>query len=269
VPGVPIPRAPTWRRLVESLAPAVRELPLGDRPKDWIDRTSNASAEPDCPSAHSERAPSTRAPRSEPIPDMSVWSQAQRYRVQFTASQEYADLLECARALLSHAVPDRSLEEVHLRALRLLVERLETRKYGARRQKPPAEALATSPSSTPDSLETARTPETADSLETARTPETQQRTRQSKKRAQLPRRSGAASVRREVRDRDGAQCAYVDERGQRCRESGFLELHHKLAHAKGGEAVAENLALRPQTGPARARSVRPATVRGIHHRIPG
>jgi len=39
------------------------------------------------------------------------------------------------------------------------------------------------------------------------------------------------------------QCAYVDERGRRCRESGYLELHHRLAHAQGGEAVAHNLAL--------------------------
>ena len=42
---------------------------------------------------------------------------AQRYKVQFTATQEYIDLLEHARDLLSHAVPDRSLEEVHLRTL--------------------------------------------------------------------------------------------------------------------------------------------------------
>jgi hypothetical protein len=39
----------------------------------------------------------------------------QRYRVQFTASQEYVDLLETAKDLLANAVPRRSIEEVHLR----------------------------------------------------------------------------------------------------------------------------------------------------------
>ena len=55
----------------------------------------------------------------------------QRYKVQFTASQEYVDLLERARDLLSHALPDRSIEEVHLRALRTLVAGLEKKKYAA------------------------------------------------------------------------------------------------------------------------------------------
>lgn len=48
-------------------------------------------------------------------------------------------------------------------------------------------------------------------------------------------------MRREVRDRDGAQCAYVDDSGQRCRETRFLELHHRLAHARGGGETTENL----------------------------
>src|SRR5690606_29199850 len=61
-------------------------------------------------------------------------------------SQEYADLLERAQDLLSHAVPNRSLEEVHLRALRLLVEKLEKRKYGAPRKKPPTASSANSES---------------------------------------------------------------------------------------------------------------------------
>ena len=237
--GIPMPSAPTWRGFLASLAPAVRELRLGDRPKDWIERASDAGAEPDCQDAYSKPAHGSQAARSEPIPEVPAWSQAQRYRVQFTASQEYADLLERARELLSHAVPDRSLEEVHLRALRLLVERLETRRYGARRPKQPAEALeaSPSPSSPPEAPETPDSPETPEALEA------QPRTRQSKKRAQLPRRRGSASVRREVRDRDGAQCAYVDERGQRCRETRLLELHHRLAHAQGGEAVADNLTL--------------------------
>jgi len=40
--GIPIPRPPSWRTLVESLAAGVRELPPGDRPKDWVDRAGAA-----------------------------------------------------------------------------------------------------------------------------------------------------------------------------------------------------------------------------------
>jgi hypothetical protein len=54
---------------------------------------------------------------------------AQRYRVEFTASEEYVSLVERARALLSHAAPNAPLEAIHLQALRLLVAALEKRKY--------------------------------------------------------------------------------------------------------------------------------------------
>lgn len=52
-----------------------------------------------------------------------------------------------------------------------------------------------------------------------------------------------ASVRREVWRRDGARCAFVGTAG-RCNESGFLELHHVVPFAEGGEAIAENIQLR-------------------------
>ena len=45
-------------------------------------------------------------------------------------------------------------------------------------------------------------------------------------------------------ERDGGRCAYVDDSGQRCRETHYLELHHLEAFAKGGEHGEHNLALR-------------------------
>lgn len=210
--GVPLPRGATWRSLVESLAPAVRELRVGDRPKDWTDRAGAGHEEP--------------VEEGGPLPsaaDAPTFVPAERYKVQFTASQEYVKLLERAQDLLSHAVPDRSLEDVHLRALRLLVEQLEKQKYGAPHPKPATPAAPESPRS-----------------------EQQGKSRseqQGKKHAQTPRRSGTAAVRREVRDRDGHQCAYVDEAGNRCPETRFLQLHHKLAHALGGDPLADNLAM--------------------------
>ena len=212
--GIPIPRPPTWRTLVESLAAGVRELPPGDRPKDWVDSASVASV------ASEVGEQQGRESGADHVSEPGV--SAERYKVTFTASQEYVDLLEQAQDLLSHAVPERSLEAVHLRALRLLVERLEKGKYGAPRPKASAE-----PSTTPST-----TPSTAPSSEP-----------QSKKHAHTPRRRGPAAVLRKVRDRDGEQCTFVDESGQRCRETRFLEVHHVLARARGGGETARNLTI--------------------------
>jgi hypothetical protein len=52
-----------------------------------------------------------------------------------------------------------------------------------------------------------------------------------------------AAVRRQVWARDGRQCAFVGTNG-RCDERGFLELHHVVPFAAGGETTAENLQLR-------------------------
>jgi hypothetical protein len=52
-----------------------------------------------------------------------------------------------------------------------------------------------------------------------------------------------AAVRRAVWARDKAQCAFVGHDG-RCRERGFLEIHHVVPFAAGGETVVDNLQLR-------------------------
>jgi hypothetical protein len=241
--GIPLPSAPTWRKLVESFASGVRELSPGDRPKDWDDSAEGANPTLHREALQSSEALSSRASArviSEVAGDATL--ARERYLIQFTASQEYADLLDRARDLLSHAVPNRSLEEVHLRALRLLVEQLEKRKYGVPRPKPAAErstsesARAVAPLSESES----------ESAATGASSETPRQTQQSKKRTQLPRQRGAATVRREVRDRDGLQCTFVDEFGQRCRETRFLELHYEHAHALGGGETTQNLTVRCQ-----------------------
>ncbi len=158
--GIPLPRAPGWRNFVESFASAGRELAPGDSPKDWVDAADGGvggNAAPEREPSEPAAAPERETERSEasgnvssafPEPLGEVPAAHERYRVEFTASQEYVDLLERARDLLSHAVPNRSLEEVHLRALRLLVERIEKRKYGAPRQKPSVEQAPSESAST-------------------------------------------------------------------------------------------------------------------------
>jgi hypothetical protein len=192
------PRSPTWAEFVASLCPPVRELPPAERPRDWGAAPTSCidAVEPATPISDPE--PSSLAP--------------QRYKVQFTATQEYVDLLEQAKDLLSHAVPDRSIEEVHLRAMRALVAELKKRKYAVT-DKPRPQPSQPAGESDPES----------------------------------PRQRGrgvAAAVRRAVCKRDGGRCTYVDETGQRCRETSCLELHHEQAYARGGPPTVENLSLR-------------------------
>lgn len=53
-----------------------------------------------------------------------------------------------------------------------------------------------------------------------------------------------AEVRRRVWQRDGGQCAFVAHNGQRCAERAFLEFHHVVPYAAGGEATESNIELR-------------------------
>ena len=52
-----------------------------------------------------------------------------------------------------------------------------------------------------------------------------------------------ASVKRQVWERDGGRCAFTGGEG-RCTETGFLEYHHIMPFASGGETSVENLELR-------------------------
>jgi hypothetical protein len=53
-----------------------------------------------------------------------------------------------------------------------------------------------------------------------------------------------ANVRRAVSRRDGDRCAFVSKDGRRCEERGFLEFHHLVPYAMGGETTVENIQLR-------------------------
>jgi hypothetical protein len=52
-----------------------------------------------------------------------------------------------------------------------------------------------------------------------------------------------AAVKREVRARDGGRCAFAGAHG-RCTETGFLEFHHVVPYAAGGQTASDNLELR-------------------------
>jgi hypothetical protein len=53
-----------------------------------------------------------------------------------------------------------------------------------------------------------------------------------------------AAIRRYVYDRDGGRCTFVDERGQRCKETGFLEFDHLDGFARTRSHDRERIVLR-------------------------
>jgi hypothetical protein len=221
----PVIANPTWSQRVEAHSPEVRELEPGDRPKDWIDDSAADDSEAVALAALAATQPDTESAPPAPL-------EPQRYKVQFTATQEYVDLLEQARGLLAHAVPSRSIEEVHLRAMRALVAELEKKRTGATKE-PRSRAV-----------ENPNGPERPTAPGDKAVP--RQRRQRGAKGAN-PRRRGRSvprAVRRAVWQRDGARCTYVDANGQRCRETGGLELDHIDPHARGGPPTVDNLRLR-------------------------
>jgi 5-methylcytosine-specific restriction endonuclease McrA len=210
-----VPPTPTWSQFAESLCP-VRELVAGDRPREWIESTEltqdlGASADSVAvDEAEAEAATESPAPaRLEP----------ERYRVQFTAGEEFVKLVERAQALLSHSAGRVPLDDLALRAMRVLVAELEREKRSARKRRARA----------------AQTP--ANEVEASAASGNPKPPRQRGRRV-------PAAVRRVVFERDQSRCAYLDDSGQRCRETHHLELHHLKPFAKGGEHTLANLALR-------------------------
>jgi 5-methylcytosine-specific restriction endonuclease McrA len=138
--------------------------------------------------------------------------------VQFTATDEYVRLVDEAKALLSHVVPNATLDDIQLRAMRAFVAELKKRKYAANvPSMPAAGAREEHPCS----------------------PERPEHPRQRGFTRHIP-----ASVRRAVATLDDERCTYVDNAGRRCAETHCLEFHHLAPFARGGEHTPSNLTLR-------------------------
>lgn len=129
----------------------------------------------------------------------------ERYRVQFNADREAHDGIVRARDLMRHSNPSGDLDEVMKYCVHAGVERLEARQRGLVRR---------------------REPRTTD-----------------RKRAPTSRHV-PRGVRRAVFERDGAQCTFHDEAGNRCPATTLLELDHVDPYAMGGVHTVENLCVR-------------------------
>jgi hypothetical protein len=143
----------------------------------------------------------------------------QQYQVQFSTTEEHVRPIERAKALLARSAPGKSLGELHLEAMRLLVASLEKQKFAVVEGERDSERVST-------------------------TLPVQGRTVGDDPRLDCPKnRHIPAAVRRAVYERDGARCTYVDERGARCQETAYLELHHRQPFGKRGGHTIANVTL--------------------------
>jgi hypothetical protein len=208
---------PSWELFASSFEPPVRDLPPGERPREWANDDAVGGPEPELlPTAPAELPPITGP---------------QQFQMQFTTSEEHVELVERAKALLARERPGIALGDVHLEAMKMLVAALEKRKFAVT-DRPRKRVRAAQVGADTTKAEDATPPETPAAL---------------RQNALTPRQRGRyvpAAERHEVFERDGGRCSYADAHGARCRETHYLELHHLKPFAEGGASVASNLTLR-------------------------
>lgn len=166
---------------------------------------------------------------------------AQTYKIQFTAGRAFRDKLCEAQDLMRHRVPDGNLETILEAALELLIEQVKKERFAVGR-KPRAGGGSggngtgggASGGGANGATGSSDAPLTGGAA-AASTNNLDQGT------AQRASRHIPDAIRRAVFERDGGRCTYVDERGRRCPETGFLEIDHVEGFAETGQHVIEKL----------------------------
>jgi hypothetical protein len=189
-----------------------------------------------------------------------------RYRVEFTASEAYVELLEEARNLLQHQVPTRDIAKVHELAMAAFVEMLRKRRKGGpaysracKSERPgPAQKKTIDERSAPERMiDTKICPSRPGAASIGSAPEWMTRlsasrgVRTSGKAATTERARASTARNRHVPaaercaiwQRDEGRCTFTDDKGRRCEEQAGLEIHHEHPFARGGPTTVENLRL--------------------------
>lgn len=205
---------PEMEGLIARLRP---QPPVPDDVRKLPTRTTAASTT-------TELLATTAPPDATALPDNAALAPArgatisplapERYKIQFTASVALREKLREAQALLRHQIPDGDLEKVFDRALETLLTHLRKQKLAA--AKWPRQNRSSAANTTSGATKTLHPGS-----------------------RHIP-----AEVKRAVWERDGEQCAFVSANGRRCAEDGFLEFHHVVPFASGGESSADNIELR-------------------------
>lgn len=282
VPGRVEPLGPRrvanlWQAYAASLRGAVRELEpgvvAGGAPPVVLEESNDAEPWPNREQEHGDDAGSGTAEVSSsdvtdveeraevdgctndtgaeclPAPArMSAWPVgskpliSQRYRVEFTASARYVELLEEARNLLQHRVPDRDVARVHELAMEAFVEQLRKRRRaqgsGSRRAHVEGAAPARVSNVVSGSAPARLSDAVSDRSAAARVAGMGDAPAPARTKRYVP-----AKIRCAVWERDGGRCTFEDGNGRRCSERAGLEIHHEHAFALGGATTFENLRL--------------------------
>lgn len=163
---------------------------------------------------------------------------AERYRVQMTIGREALEQLRAVQDLLRHTIPNGDVSAIFERALALLHGELLRKKAAA------TERAGRVASSRAAKASDAHDPELPPAVETSsEVVAVASAHSEDEGHARRMSRNIPAAVRREVWARDHGQCAFVGRQG-RCEETGFLEFHHLLPYAAGGEPTVQNIELR-------------------------
>jgi 5-methylcytosine-specific restriction endonuclease McrA len=192
------------RFLRPQLPQAATRAAVGDAPQASAQLApGQVAAAPSAPDPG--REPETEATAAQALTPAAP-AAAERVLVSLALARGTYEKLRYAQALLSHAVPSGSIEQVIDRALDALIIQLEKRKFAATQQ--------------PRS----RTRPPRGAGPSART---------------VP-----AHVRRAVWDRDRGQCTFIGASGRRCESRRWLEFDHVQPVALGGRATVEGIRLR-------------------------
>jgi HNH endonuclease len=139
---------------------------------------------------------------------------AARYRIQLSASAHLKEKLDLAVDLLSHSNPSGDLAAVIERALDLLIEQTQKRRF-AQTKRPRRDGAR--PTNDNDAVKN-------------RTIGFRRR------RGHVPN-----ATKRQIVARDGLRCTYVSAGGERCSETKFTQVHHERPWARGGGETPDNL----------------------------
>jgi HNH endonuclease len=161
---------------------------------------------------------------------------ADRFGVHFTADAELRDLIERARALASHRLPNGDLAGLMKLMAASFVRREEKRRFGIgarpRRAKAKTETTRSAEPEAPPGGVQVSPAATEHTTSEARAAPAGKRGRY------VP-----APVRREIHERDRGRCAFVSADGRRCDARAFLQVDHVKPYARSGAPDAQNLRL--------------------------
>lgn len=193
------------------------------------------------PAGPKNSRPRPRPPRGRELEPLS----GDRFGVHFTADAELRELIERARALASHQVPNGDLASLMKVMVTSFVKQEEKRRFGigARPRRAGRESTSSGrEAKTSDVLEPAAPlggasvpPDPCEAPTHATRPMSPDSERRS--------RYVAALVRREVHARDGGQCTFVSADGRRCSARAFIQVDHVDPFAWNGASDAPNLRL--------------------------